>query len=100
MLGEKLSQEHIKVEALEEELCCLRLQATTTSNLPWELARDLKREEEDRDAAIQEARLARREREGLRHAYCQDNPFRCCPAGATILSDFVLYYHDQIPSLP
>ncbi|GAA0170910.1 hypothetical protein LIER_25068 [Lithospermum erythrorhizon] len=44
-LGEKLSQERFKVEALEQELHGLRLQASTTRNLFWELAllaRDLK----------------------------------------------------------
>ncbi|GAA0172528.1 hypothetical protein LIER_26336 [Lithospermum erythrorhizon] len=80
-LGEELSQEHLKVEALEQKPQGLRLQAAEASHHPSELAwlaRDLKRAEEERDAAYQAARTARLEREGLRHAYCQNSlPYRC-----------------------
>ncbi|GAA0145873.1 hypothetical protein LIER_42883 [Lithospermum erythrorhizon] len=101
-LGEKLSQERLKPEALEQVLRDLHLQATNTNNLPWELAllaRDRKRAAE-RDDAIQAARSAKREREDLRRAYCQDSPLRFRRASAAVLSDLVLHYQDQIPSLP
>ncbi|GAA0161436.1 hypothetical protein LIER_39230 [Lithospermum erythrorhizon] len=41
------------------------------------LARDLKRAEEERDAAYRVARTARQEKDDMRRAYCQDNPIRC-----------------------
>ncbi|GAA0165031.1 hypothetical protein LIER_20532 [Lithospermum erythrorhizon] len=51
-LGEELSQECLKVEALEQELQGLCLQAAKASHHRWEfalLAQDLKRAEEERD---------------------------------------------------
>ncbi|GAA0174689.1 hypothetical protein LIER_28025 [Lithospermum erythrorhizon] len=59
-------------------------------------ARDLKKTQEKRDQA---ARTIRQEREGLRRAYCQDNPICCRRIGAIVLSNFVLNSHDRIPPL-
>ncbi|GAA0166317.1 hypothetical protein LIER_21495 [Lithospermum erythrorhizon] len=73
-LGEELSQEHLKVEALEEELRGLRLQATTTSNLPWELALmalDLQRVEKRRWVDLQ---LAERRMEDVLRALQDELP--------------------------
>ncbi|GAA0162885.1 hypothetical protein LIER_39492 [Lithospermum erythrorhizon] len=64
-LGEELSQEHLKVVVLEQDLRGLHLQGTTNFNLP-------------------------REREGLRRAYYQDSPLRYRHASAAVLSDLFL----------
>ncbi|GAA0158439.1 hypothetical protein LIER_38652 [Lithospermum erythrorhizon] len=45
-------------------------------------------------------RSTRRERERLRRAYFKDNPLRCPRIGAAVLSDFVLNFLDQAPTLP
>ncbi|GAA0160126.1 hypothetical protein LIER_16751 [Lithospermum erythrorhizon] len=41
------------------------------------IVQDLQKAEERRDAALQAARSARRERDDLRRAYCQDSPLQC-----------------------
>ncbi|GAA0151035.1 hypothetical protein LIER_43127 [Lithospermum erythrorhizon] len=101
-LEEELIKKHIRVDELEKEIQELRLQADAASQFPWEwapLAQNLKKIEEERDVARQAALSTRREREGLRRAYCQDSPLRCRRAGVSILLDSVLHYHDQVPSL-
>ncbi|GAA0185680.1 hypothetical protein LIER_32968 [Lithospermum erythrorhizon] len=98
-LGEGLSQERLKVDVLEQELQGLRLQASEDSRYPWEVAlliQSLRKAMVERDAA----RAARKEKEGLRRAYLQDNPLRCRRIGAAVLSNFVLNFQDRIPTLP
>ncbi|GAA0149149.1 hypothetical protein LIER_36873 [Lithospermum erythrorhizon] len=83
-LSEELAHEHLKVEALEQELQVRRLQV---NNYPWGIAlldQDLKRTQE---------------KEGLRRAYLQDSPLRCRHIGAAVLSDFVLNFQDRSPTL-
>ncbi|GAA0145577.1 hypothetical protein LIER_05744 [Lithospermum erythrorhizon] len=92
-LREELAQEHLKVGALEEELQDLHGQV---SNYPWDMAlldQDLKKAQAERD-------VADREREGLRRAYFKDNPLRCCRIGAAVLSEFVINFQVQAPTLP
>ncbi|GAA0144498.1 hypothetical protein LIER_04929 [Lithospermum erythrorhizon] len=88
------------VRALEEELDSLR---TQVSNYHWDLAvqdQELRMAEAERDDANQATLVARREKEGLRHAYLQDSPRRCGHIGAVVLFDFILNCQDQAPSLP
>ncbi|GAA0158814.1 hypothetical protein LIER_15748 [Lithospermum erythrorhizon] len=71
------TRERLKVRALEQELQELRGQV---SNYPWYLAlkdQELRRAQPKKDATNQAAFTARRDREGLRRAYLQDNPRRC-----------------------
>ncbi|GAA0145828.1 hypothetical protein LIER_05927 [Lithospermum erythrorhizon] len=100
VLIEELAQECLKVVALEQELQCLRLQV---NNYPWDmdmLDQELKRAQAKMDATDRAALATRREREGLRHAYFQENPLRYHRIGAAVLSDIVLYSQDRSPTLP
>ncbi|GAA0142199.1 hypothetical protein LIER_03154 [Lithospermum erythrorhizon] len=68
-LNEELAQERLQVEALEQKLQGLRLQV---SNHPWDLTlldQDIRRPQEERDAADRAARVSRQEKEGLRRVY-------------------------------
>ncbi|GAA0155449.1 hypothetical protein LIER_13175 [Lithospermum erythrorhizon] len=65
----------------------------------------MKKTQAERDAADPATFVARREKEGMRLAYFKDNPLRYRRIGAVvlsdfILSDFVLNFQDQAPTLP
>ncbi|GAA0139326.1 hypothetical protein LIER_00892 [Lithospermum erythrorhizon] len=99
-MGEDLTQEYLKVEALEQELQGLRLQAAEASNHPWDLGlliQELRRAQEERDATYRAARAARQEKVVLGRAYLQGN---LCRIGVVVLSDFVLNLRDWNPTLP
>ncbi|GAA0156416.1 hypothetical protein LIER_13925 [Lithospermum erythrorhizon] len=90
-LSEELTHERLKVEALEQELLGLRLQA---SNHPSDMAlldQELKRAQAEREDADRAALPARWEREALQHAYLQVRPLICLRIGAAVLSHFVMY---------
>ncbi|GAA0160061.1 hypothetical protein LIER_16700 [Lithospermum erythrorhizon] len=95
-----LTRERLKVRALEQELQELQDQV---NNYPWDLAlknQELRIAQAKRDAANQVAFNALREREGLRHTYLQENPWRCRRIGAAVLSDFILKCQDRALTLP
>ncbi|GAA0160074.1 hypothetical protein LIER_38971 [Lithospermum erythrorhizon] len=83
-LDGELTRERAKVDRPKKWLQELHPKMVAADHFPWELAlaaQDLKKAEEKRNAALQTARSARRERDDLRRAYCQDSPLRCRPVG-------------------
>ncbi|GAA0172032.1 hypothetical protein LIER_41265 [Lithospermum erythrorhizon] len=103
-LSEGLSKERLKIVALEQELRGLRLQATTSSNLPWELALTFREQRKGGKTTFSKMReqgrlsLNRSKMPGGKGTTYTTPTARRSPYG-TAASGFVLHNQDRVSQL-